>query len=1018
MIGRGRERAVLSGVLDRAAAGAPSFVLVTGEAGIGKTTLVDDFARMAQRSGHRVVRGSAADHDLSGLALWEGPFAALGIAGDARSGAQRLDGRWEVIEVVAGALEVAAPIVVVLEDIHWADSASLWLLGRLPGVLAGDVVIVATSRQPGIDRLRPGITVALGGLSTAEVAAIIAEHDVGDAADPIEARELRSRTGGNPLFVSELLARRPDDSRLPPAIDAVLSDAFDALTPTTVRALAVLAIAEPQTPYAIIADAIGVDIVELRGAFDEAVAARVLVEVSAVRVGFRHALFGDAALAKVDAGEQRSLHRALADAWRRMSTEGEAPTLAARHGLYGIPLVDPVDAASAGRAAAVDLVAAGDVTGAVQLFSLAADALELYAAQRIELRAALLIELGDALMLLGENARASVSYEQAVALASVDPVVHARAVYGLTRKLQMYHPDPQRRALLEAAEHALPPGDSRLRALLLGRLAVANNSEPKTWARSHRDGESAVEMARRLGDAALLAETLIDRHLGSHDRNSLEQRAASADELVALGGIAGRSDLTLIGLQWKYGSAMMHGEIDSATAALDEMDTIAALMPSPEWRHGALLRRAIMAAVAGDVCRARRLIDEAAPIGRRILFAQEALGIESGARVVTSRLTGVADPAIGALLDEIDTIGGLPTAAFFQVHTAAAMNVAGRHDEARSLVVRWASACADAQLALEAPSIEVLLGSLVAEMGLAEHASVMYQRLVQYSGCFTVEPGFAVDVPVDLTLMRLAMFTGNWAAAQQHRLEALRIAATMKSPVLEAQVRWHGADALDAAGSTAQAAQDRRTALSLARGVGVVLSGQSSTSTTPPGDRPASLRRCGATWAIESPYGSGEIANTAAIGQLARLLAASPEGIAATDLAGMTDVAPANDLGPALDATAKRAYRQRIEALRAEIDEDEDLADLERATRARLELDALMIELRRAVGLHGHDRPISAGAERARVNVARSLRRAIDAVRAAVPELGAHFDVSVRTGRWCTYAPEPTTALTWRIETS
>ena len=153
-----------------------------------------------------------------------------------------------------------------------------------------------------------------------------------------------------------------------------------------------------------------------------------------------------------------------------------------------------------------------------------------------------------------------------------------------------------------------------------------------------------------------------------------------------------------------------------------------------------------------------------------------------------------------------------------------------------------------------------------------------------------------------------------------------------------------------------------------------------------------------------------------AIGQLAQLLAAAPTDVAAVDLAGMTDVAPAGDLGPVLDPTAKRAYRERIESLRAEIDEADEFADIERAAKARIELDALMSELRRAVGLHGHDRPNNAGAERARINVARSLRRAIDAVRAVAPGLGAHFDVSVRTGRFCSYAPEPSTALTWRVE--
>jgi hypothetical protein len=157
------------------------------------------------------------------------------------------------------------------------------------------------------------------------------------------------------------------------------------------------------------------------------------------------------------------------------------------------------------------------------------------------------------------------------------------------------------------------------------------------------------------------------------------------------------------------------------------------------------------------------------------------------------------------------------------------------------------------------------------------------------------------------------------------------------------------------------------------------------------------------------------VAHSIGLGQLAQLLAVAPGELSAVHLGGHSDIPPANDLGGSLDATAKRAYRQRITELRAEIDDGDASADLERAARARLELDALMSELERAVGLGGRDRPNASGAERARINVARSLRRAIHSIRAAVPELGAHLDVSVRTGHACRYAPEPSAALRWEV---
>ena len=86
-----------------------------------------------------------------------------------------------------------------------------------------------------------------------------------------------------------------------------------------------------------------------------------------------------------------------------------------------------------------------------------------------------------------------------------------------------------------------------------------------------------------------------------------------------------------------------------------------------------------------------------------------------------------------------------------------------------------------------------------------------------------------------------------------------------------------------------------------------------------------------------------------------------------------------------------------------------------RGERAHVEMDALLRELKRAVGLGGRDRPSGSDAERARINVVRSLRRAIAAIADQAPLLGAHLDGAVRTGRHCIYLPEPSAALSWRV---
>lgn len=107
-----------------------------------------------------------------------------------------------------------------------------------------------------------------------------------------------------------------------------------------------------------------------------------------------------------------------------------------------------------------------------------------------------------------------------------------------------------------------------------------------------------------------------------------------------------------------------------------------------------------------------------------------------------------------------------------------------------------------------------------------------------------------------------------------------------------------------------------------------------------------------------------------------------------------------------IDQSAKKAYRQRVAELRAEIDEAEDFNDDERAERARAELAAVTTEIARAVGLHGQDRKTGTAAERARVRVTRALRVAVDRITGELPALGAHLRYAVRTGTYCSYEPD------------
>jgi hypothetical protein len=119
------------------------------------------------------------------------------------------------------------------------------------------------------------------------------------------------------------------------------------------------------------------------------------------------------------------------------------------------------------------------------------------------------------------------------------------------------------------------------------------------------------------------------------------------------------------------------------------------------------------------------------------------------------------------------------------------------------------------------------------------------------------------------------------------------------------------------------------------------------------------------------------------------------------------------DAGEMLDARAKAEYRARLQDLQAELDEAESFNDPVRAAKARAEMDFLVSELARAVGLGGRDRRAASHAERARLNVTRAIKAALDNIARSHPALGRHLRNTIRTGRYCSYTPDPRVPISW-----
>jgi hypothetical protein len=121
------------------------------------------------------------------------------------------------------------------------------------------------------------------------------------------------------------------------------------------------------------------------------------------------------------------------------------------------------------------------------------------------------------------------------------------------------------------------------------------------------------------------------------------------------------------------------------------------------------------------------------------------------------------------------------------------------------------------------------------------------------------------------------------------------------------------------------------------------------------------------------------------------------------------------DAGELLDARAKAEYKSRLEDLRAELDEAESFNDPVRATRIREEIDFIVSELARAVGLGGRDRRAASHAERARLNATRAIKAALDNIARNHPSLGRHLRSTIKTGRYCSYSPDPRVPVDWKL---
>ncbi|HEX2273901.1 MAG TPA: AAA family ATPase [Acidimicrobiales bacterium] len=349
LVGRRTERAVLHALLERAGNGSGGIVVLEGEAGIGKTRLVAEVADEAGRRGLRVLVGAV--DEIEGERPF-GPFVdALGLHPDAPDAERAALGRlivgesgdapspsaddvgFRIVESLVGLLErlaAPAPVVVVLEDLHWAGPSTVRALravGRR-ALTALPVAVVVTVRpfprnidlQVVIDDLvsRGAGRLVLEPLSEEDACALAVA--VGGRPSRALSRQVAA-TGGNPLLVIELVTSTPaeheapgvagDGEPIPPGLSTTVLRRVRCLPAPTVEALKVASVLGRRFSVTELATVMGRSPVELLSALEDAMAARVLGEDDG-QLAFRHQLIRDAIYDDLALPLRRGLHREVA----------------------------------------------------------------------------------------------------------------------------------------------------------------------------------------------------------------------------------------------------------------------------------------------------------------------------------------------------------------------------------------------------------------------------------------------------------------------------------------------------------------------------------------------------------------------------------------------------------------------------------------------------------------------------------------------------------------------------------
>lgn len=1000
LLGRAAALAAAAPVLRDTLAGAGQFLMVSGEAGIGKTAFLEALTGEAGPDA-LVLRGICWEGDgappfwpwsqvlrASGLSvsdLGEAGWLVDATTRPATSSSSAADAEFRLFESVSRSLQALAarrPVLIALDDLHWSDDPSLRLLGFLARTLATSPVLLLGAYR---DREAPDqlLTLAgsaqqlqLSGLDPAHVEAMVAAIAGPEVAATVSGQMWR-RSGGNPFFVRELTrllvaqGTWHGQTHIPANVAETLRRRLARLSSECVRLLGWAAVAGRDIDLCLLTQSGAADSeAEAAQVLEEARSAGV-VEVSNDETRFAHDLYRETVLDGLSSSSRSEINLAVGRALQGQSANAAR---VAAHLIAAGPRAQR-DAFDYSVIAAREATARLGHDDACMHYRRALRLLDgLGSGDHVDERLALQLELAAALERSGQPEQAGRCYRETAdsARARGDASTFASAALGIhalghrsggesTEVLELLRAVAR---LLEGCDGPLTL-QSQVTAALSREMRHGTINAPD--ADTIRTAFRAVDLATAAVDPHAVAVAKLALQDSMWRPGTARQRLPVIGEMLTAAASSGDADLIAEAHLLRAAALLELGD-PAGRAELSTYISLAEALGHARGRWCALTRRATLTQLVGRADEAAELAEQALHLGRAI-GQPDAVACFCTSRWALVAL-GVPDPHLE--LEAFDPLW--PMFPIFKAWPHAA----------RGDVLASRAALGDFSVLdiAESTGTEGLAAAAVvfAVAGSPAQRTWTYERLRPLAGTHVLVAGCAsYHAAVDHHLGALAASLGDTSTAKAH---------------FRAAVRLH--ERLGAAG-WARLSEQALADLSSAE--------LDATSNE--------LRLVNGFWHLGFHGLHVQLPNSKGLRDLAVLISAQGSDVHVFTLLGIEP--PRAGADPVLDDPAKAQYKARLRALDAQIDEAEDLGSAATVEKLHTERKALIHELAVATGLGRRTRRLGDPAERARKTVSARVRDALSKIAEVHPELARHLHDAVHLGTRCAYAPRH--PVTWKITT-